>query len=122
MRWTVARLTTALLGEEIDQVAVVGALEPSAGQLDDPSANDIVQTPARRGPPAVAVDEPRRALLAEPALEPPDRPLREAQESGRLGDHQRACHDSCQNHRPPLFFDRHRDLPHLGRLTKSLSS
>jgi hypothetical protein len=121
MRWTVARLTTALLGEEIDQVAVVGALEPSAGQLDDPSANDIVQTPARWAT-AVAVHQRRWPVGQEAAPEAPDRSLGQAQQTGRLGHRQRACHDSCQNHRPPLFFDRHRDLPHLGRLTKSLSS
>jgi len=77
----------ALLGEQIDEMAVVGALEPSAGQRDDPSTNGVVQASGWR-PTAIAVDQARRSIGQEAALERPDRSLREAELGGHLGHRQ----------------------------------
>ena len=107
-----------LLGEQIDKVAVVGALEPAAGQVDDPSANRVVQA-SRWRPTAIAVDQARGSVGQEAALEAPDRSLGQPEQGGRLlGHRQRARHDSRHHHRPSLFFDRHRDPPHLGETDK----
>lgn len=61
-------------------MAVVGAVVSAPGERADLLSGRLVD-PARRGPAPVAMDEAGRTLVAEPALEPPDRPDREPRSS-----------------------------------------
>jgi hypothetical protein len=107
----------ALVGEEVDEVAVIGAGEPTAGQLKDPRPVRVAEPTGRWSAP-IAVDEAGRPVRQEAAFEPPDRPLRQPEQGHCLGHRHRARHDPGQDHRPPLFVDRHRDLPHDGETDK----
>ena len=63
IRRTLTRLSAipSALGEQLGEVAVVGAVVARPGEGTDPLPGRLVD-PARRRPPAVAVDEPGRAL------------------------------------------------------------
>jgi hypothetical protein len=110
------------LGQELGEVAVVGAVVPTAGEGPDLLAGSLVD-PARRRLTAIAMDQPSRTLVGEPTLEAPDRANREAEELGRFADLDLACHHLRHHPRSSLLDRRHRDrLPHGRRLTNSLIS
>jgi hypothetical protein len=111
------------LGEQLGQVAVVGAAVVVAdGQLDDLLPGVLVDA-AGAGPAAVPVGQCRGALGEEPDPQAPGVPDRDAEPRGGLLDGQVATHQVGQDATPSLFFPAQADRvsPH-GRLTKSLIS
>ena len=109
------------LREQVGEVAVVELAVPLPPQLDDPGPGPGIDA-ARRGPAAVPVDQPCRALPREGGSQAPQLARREPELLARLGHREGSLEDPRQDPGPSLLGDRHRDRLHLGRLTRSLRS
>jgi hypothetical protein len=110
-----------VLSEELRQVAVGAARIAAMGELDDPRRHGRLD-PSRGGSPAIAVDQARRSVHLEGRPQPPDLPLGQPEQTGRLRRGQFMAFESIEDPRSPLLDRAHRDRLHLRRLTKSLIS
>src|SRR5260370_654991 len=78
--------------------------------------------PPRRGPAAVAMDQPGGAVCVERRPQPPDLSLGQSEQISRLARPQIALAEAIEDPCPSLLAGAHRDRLHVRRLTKSLIS
>ena len=103
-------------------MAVIDPAVPGPGELDD-ALPGRAREASRRGPAAVAMDDPVDAVRPETPEQAPGRPLTAGQQGGGLGRGQGALPPPAQNIDPLLISCVQRQsLLHLWRLTNSLSS
>jgi hypothetical protein len=110
-----------VLPEELGEVMIVRASVARAGQREDLRPDGLGEA-ARGGPPAVAMGERRRAVMADLCQQAPEVTAREAQELGRVRHGEVPLDDLNQNMSSLLLSLAQGDSPpvHAPRVTESL--
>jgi len=110
------------LRQQLREVVIVRAEVGSAGQGEDPGADDLSDAP-RGGPPSVAMGQRTGAVLPQACEQPTEMAQREVQDPGRLPGVQNAVVDARQDmHALVLHLGQGDRLPvHPPRVTDSLT-